>query len=710
MKDTKSIIIVTASLALVIALFVVQISSNSEHGKNNSVLTENKVIKFNSFDELASFIKSNQEASQGGYRLYESFGAVSKSLVTTASADSAGSYSKTNIQVKGVDEPDIVKNDGKYIYAVSGQKVFVIDAYPAESMKIVSELNISGVRDIFINGNKLIVFSMSYEYVETSIAKEVKCLVIGCEGRGNFEYKTFVSVYNLDVKNNPILEKNITVDGNYADSRMIGDYVYVVSSKSIYRDFVILPAYSINGVEKSVQATDVYYFGYPDNSYTFTSVSAINVKGDDFQTKVYLLGSTGTIFVSQDNIYISYIKTVSQKNYNERLANEVYLPLLPEKEKIEITEILNSSSSEWEETRDIQQTVYDYSNSLTGDEKADFDKALMDKLQEFNKKIQKENEKTVIHKINVDKNKIDYKSVGEVPGHVLNQFSMDEFNGNFRIATTTGEVWNGNSLNHIYVLDEDLKIIGKVEDLAHGERIYSARFIGERGYLVTFKKVDPLFVIDLKDSENPKVLGYLKIPGYSDYLHPYDENHIIGIGKDAIDASETEVPGRNLDFAWYQGVKIALFDITDVEHPVEKAKLVIGDRGTDSEALYEHKAFLFDKEKGVIVMPITLAEIKNKSADMPANTYGQTVWEGAYVLNIDLNNISVRGMITHNDNLSENSYGYSWTNKIQRSLYMDDTIYTISNAKIKANNLNTTEEINKVQLSNYLDAPLYARN
>ena len=147
---------------------------------------------------------------------------------------------------------------------------------------------------------------------------------------------------------------------------------------------------------------------------------------------------------------------------------------------------------------------------------------------------------------------------------MLNQFSMDEWNGCFRIATTRGHVSRegSSSTNNVYVLDSDLNVTGKLEGLAPGETIYSARFIGKRAYLVTFKKVDPFFVLDLSVPSDPKVLGALKIPGFSDYLHPYDENHVIGVGKNTVEAD----PGEG-NFAWYQGMKVALFDVTDVANP-----------------------------------------------------------------------------------------------------------------------------------------------
>ena len=291
--------------------------------------------------------------------------------------------------------------------------------------------------------------------------------------------------------------------------------------------------------------------------------------------------------------------------------------------------------------------------------------------------------------------------VGEVNGKVLNQFSMDEFNGYFRIATTTGQ-WGETSLNHVFILNEDLEIVGKVEDLAEGEKIFSARFMGNRCYLVTFESIDPLFVIDLSDVENPEVLGYLKIPGFSDYLHPYDENHIIGIGKDvnaSIDADKIH-SSHAIYYTAVQGVKVSLFDVSDVENPIEVDNWIVGERGSESEASTDHKSVLFDKEKGILVLPVSVAEL------MPSNYNSdyqrpQTVWEGAYVLDISLDGISERGRITHNDEVaSEDEYNlFSWENKIRRSLYMGDVLYTISGAKIKANNLVDLGEINMVDLS-----------
>jgi uncharacterized secreted protein with C-terminal beta-propeller domain len=241
---------------------------------------------------------------------------------------------------------------------------------------------------------------------------------------------------------------------------------------------------------------------------------------------------------------------------------------------------------------------------------------------------------TSITKIGIKEGTITFEANGTVPGYVLNQFSMDEHNGFFRVATTDHNWRSGSSGNNVYVLNEDLEIIGELEGLAKDEEINSARFIDDRCYLVTFKKVDPLFTIDLSEPDNPIVLGKLKIPGYSDYLHPYDENTLIGVGKETVEAKEG-------DFAWYQGVKISLFDVSDVENPSELAKIEIGDRGTDSPALYNRHAFLFNKSRNILITPILEARIDKKdfSGEVPPIFYGEYIYQGAYIFEINLKGI-----------------------------------------------------------------------
>jgi uncharacterized secreted protein with C-terminal beta-propeller domain len=310
---------------------------------------------------------------------------------------------------------------------------------------------------------------------------------------------------------------------------------------------------------------------------------------------------------------------------------------------------------------------------------------------------------------------------------------MDESNGYFRIATTSYEYaansWSGTQQNNIYVLDVTLKTVGKLENLGSGENFHSARFMGSRCYLVTFQKTDPLFVIDLSSPTNPKVLGELIIPGYSDYLHPYDETHLIGLGKDAIASTQG-------NFAWYQGLKLSLFDVANVNAPKEIASYKIGDRGTNSEALYDPKAFLFDASKNLLVIPVDLYLI-NATATTPnpkgtptqsgvttipvpmppiigggdsASQYGTFVWQGAYIFNVSVNGgFVLKGNVSQLDNavaiLADPSLlarsNYQWMNYeqfINRSLYIGNVLYTFSQSRVQLNSLDNFALISKIEL------------
>lgn len=601
--------------------------------------------KFSSLSELNDFLKQNTVSTRN-YGIMESTttAGTSKAAGAASADESASDYSETNIQVEGVDEADTVKNDGKYIYSVSQDKVVIVNAYPAENMEILSEIKFNeNVIEIFVKDDKLVAFTQAYDNVVYEA--KARCMSEGCIVPPYGETRTKVYVYDISDRENPELKEKIEISGDYQNSRRIGGYVYVIANQYVYGEEGILPAITKDGETKVIGADEIYYTDIKDNSFQYTTILSVNIENEKTSERVVLTGTTQNLYVSKDNIYTTYTK----------YPNWYY----------SVNEVIQGESSE----------------------------------------------KTIINKFSIDKNEIEFIGSGEVPGHILNQFSMDEYDDNFRIATTVGEVWNQDkpSQNNVYVLNENMEVIGKLEGLAPGEKIYSVRFMGKRGYMVTFKKIDPLFVIDLSDAENPEVLGKLKIPGYSDYLHPYDENHIIGIGKEATDASEEEVQGRNLDFAWYQGVKMAIFDVSDVNNPVEMHKVVIGDRGTDSEALQNHKAFLFDKEKELLVLPITLAEIRGEKT--ATNQYGEFVYQGAYVYKINLEEgFELKGRITHyeeNEVAEKSGYYFYGDKSVERALYMDDVLYTISNEIIKANNLDDLDEISKIELpyTSYRDYP-----
>jgi uncharacterized secreted protein with C-terminal beta-propeller domain len=279
---------------------------------------------------------------------------------------------------------------------------------------------------------------------------------------------------------------------------------------------------------------------------------------------------------------------------------------------------------------------------------------------------------------------------------------MDEYDGYFRIATTiSGYADNRDtSTNNVYVLDNALKATGSLEDVAPGESIYAVRFMGKRAYLVTFLHVDPLFVIDLSQPADPRILGKLKIPGYSDYLQPYDETHLIGIGKEvdpSIDADLIHTENA-VYYTAIQGVKLAIFDVSDVANPIEVYKEVIGDRGTESPAARDHKAFLFDRGKGLVIIPVTVAQLQ---PGQPKNAQGEYVFQGAYVYNLTMEDgFVLRGKVTHYDTneafLKSGEYFYGGQSNITRSIYIGNILYTLSESRLQLNDLTSMATIRKL--------------
>jgi uncharacterized secreted protein with C-terminal beta-propeller domain len=562
-----------------------------------------------------------------------SFKTFTGTMAIQESSSGDTTYSKTNIQVEGVDEADIIKTDGKYIYLIAKNKLIIAEAYPEEDAKIIYEESLGeqfSPQELFIHEDRLLVFGNTFQKYNTPLGKNTNEIAHSRYPRSTLTVK----LYDISDKEDPELLRTADFEGRYLTSRKINDDVYFVVNN--YPRYSKNPTICEEVVPKFREDSETFEpiakctnIGYIEDveARNFITLAAISITNEDQEIK------KETILGNGQNVYAS--------------LNSIY----------------------------IAQSQYGYG---------------LEKLDEENR------EKTIVTKFRLDKGDIDYFATGEVPGTILNQFSMDEHDNHFRIATTKGNVWSDKkSSNNVYVLNSNLNVVGELEDLAPGERIYSVRFMGKKGYVVTFKKVDPLFVIDLANPNNPTVLGKLKIPGYSDYLHPYDENHIIGIGKDTVEAEENLKDQRNLDFAWYQGIKMAVFDVSDVENPIELHKVVIGDRGTNSEALRNHKAFLFDREKNLLVIPITLAEIKGKKTS--DNQHGEYTFQGAYVFDLTLNNgFQLKGKISHYDDdqaYKKSGYYFSGESSIRRSLFIEDVLYTLSDSRLQLNDLDDLEKL-----------------
>jgi inhibitor of cysteine peptidase len=633
-----------------------------------------KLNTFDSYDDLRSFLEKRISSGGSAGRLYgpsvmfaKDSGAAAENDASALGGEVPPSYSTTNVQVAGVDEPDIVKTDGTYLYVVANQTVYIIRAYPVFDAAILAQVKITNVSisNIFIRGDRLVVFgNTGWNYAYPLLEGDVK-IDIAYPGMGwGGVTQTAVNVYDLSERAAPTLVKEVRIDGYYFDARLIDEYVYLVATENTYHILYAVdetnytlnvPQISIDNETKSISADDIYYVDVPELSDTMTHVISLNLDTNDVVEKSFMLGSSQTMYVSRNNIFLASL-------------HYPYYPLLYR---------TGAESS----TADDQET-------------------------------------TILHKISIDTGAVTYIAQGEVPGHILNQFSMDEHNGFFRIATTSGNNWmeGSQTSNNIYILDDTLQQVSKIENIAPGETIYAARFLGDRAYLVTFVQVDPLFCIDLSDPYNPQILGELKIPGYSEYLHPYDETHIIGIGKEvdpSIDADKVHTPGA-VYYTAILGLKLALFDVSDIEHPVEETKIVIGNRGTDSPALYDHKAFLFDREKELLVIPVSLYEIPEETLDSVNDSgittfesdWGQFTFQGAYVYHLSLENgFDYQGRITHQSpEQQQNSRESGWywgssSTDITRTLFIGDVLYTISDSMVKMNDLRDLSELSSINLS-----------
>ena len=622
-----------------------------------------------------------------------------------AAVDKAGvdfdrtTYSTTNVQVQGVDEPDFLKNDGKYVYILSGDRLTIVDAYPPESAEIAVKIALDiqqgqYLQNMFLSNNTLVIFYQ--EYGEDFVIQEYDFAP-----QPIYSPKTHALIMDVSDREKPEIVKDFEISGNYNNARMIGDFVYFITASDLY-DYrhPVLP--KVMESSRLIVAPEVYYFDNPELYYSFNTVTSIdlaNVDDDDaLESKSFMMNPGATLYVSENNIYIAYQKNLPYPYYYETNTRdrffEVIVPELPQSVRQEIEEIEDDSSlspsEKWDKVSELLQDTY---NRMSEGEKNALFSRIQESLEEYDARIQKETQKTVIHKIEISDGSINYESRGEVPGRLLNQFSMDEDGNRFRVATTS-EYWSpsGGSVlhNNVYVLDADLEIVGELEEIAKGESIYSARFMGDRLYLVTFERIDPFFVIDLSD-DDPKVLGELKLPGYSNYLHPYDDDHVIGIGKET---KENQFGGVDI-----LGVKLALFDVSDVRDPELVDDFEIGGSGTDSEVLYDHKALLFDRSKDVLSIPVSIFPDYAEPRYTDDGRYIQPkVWRGFYVFGVDPDSgFDLKGQVEHFNDVSDFYYGYGVQGS--RSFYIEDVLYTVTlNNLIKMNDLSDLDEIGQLKI------------
>lgn len=580
-----------------------------------------------SVEELEKYFKalrSSHRKSSGQWRIVEE--SAEMKAAAEMEYDSIKDYSTTNNQVEGIDEGDIVITDGRYIYTAIEQQIQIIDAKDSKNLQLVAAIPLKSSSHPLLlmkEGNLLIV--LFNEFVEDTRNDQ----------KAYFGGKTFTKAAIFDVSNasKPTLKKEFGQEGYMNGVRKHEGVLYMVTNYIpnywVMKNVELRPLIYENDKTSPLDVERISIIpGSSEPAYTIISAIDLNrFTLKEINTKGYL-GSSSTLYMSKNAIYLT------APDY------DAAVPLLP----------IDAQG------KNIEAEIM----------------------------IAPVNQKTKIYKFAIDGTDIEFAAAGSVNGYLLNQFSMDEYNGYFRIATTEGSAWDnqGNSKNHLFIFDSNLKKVGEVSDLAKGERIYSVRFMGDKAYIVTFKETDPLFVIDVSEPSKPKVLGELKIPGFSNYLHPLGKNHLIGIG---YDTGQLVDPQTKEPFTVTKGMKISLFDVSDFANPKEQDQAIIGGRGTFSEVQYNHKALFRNESLHYYGFPVVLYEEKG-----PYEV--QYKGSGALVYEIT----PERGIRLKGNLITPAKSGElydDWESNILRLIYIGDALYTISPKEIKSYDVKTLESI-----------------
>ena len=640
-------------IVVAIGLIVGAISINNRN-VIRSVKSEKQLLEFskNRYSEMSnlervltlpfSLFIYNYKYSYGGRYYIEDTIDYATNDSAELSVNDTKDYSKTNVQVEGVDEADIIKTDGDYIYSISDNYVIVTNTKDPNNTFIETKIytDSSIPNDLLLYDKYLVVFAYS-----TSNSSNGRYYY-----RYSYNKNTLVEVYDVSDKSNIKRVKSFELYEPYYTSRCIDGNLYVFSKGYLrVEDNKVEREYKDDMSTKEIALKDIKYL--KDNRSSIQTLIAhldLNNIGE-VDVKSYLI-DIANAYVSKNNIYLlDYI-------YEDHISIGSIFTFKG------IIGFIKDSDE------------YDYST------------------------------KSKIYKFEITKDKgVVFNSATTIKGSTINQYSMDEKDNHLRIALET------NKGTRIAILNEKLKLIGETDSVAKGERMYASRFIGNRAYLVTYRNTDPLFVVDLTNESSPKVMGELKIPGYSTYLHPYDENHLIGIGMDTEEIIERDYNGKVIsNWVRTNGMKMCLFDVSDITNPKEISKTTIGDRRAASAILSNPKALLFSKEKNLLAIPVnnykedfsvTYSDDYSSSINSYKNYNKDYISEGYFVYNVDLiNGFKLKGIISHEKKTYNYDYYYYRDSKLLRGVYIDNNLYTVSENYVKVNSLEDLSEISSINI------------
>ena len=540
-------------------------------------------------------------------------------------------YSSTNLHVMGVDEADFVKNNANDIYVINSENKVVSTDHTLEYYSDILNPDESAPFELFLHNDKLIVVSIGYPK--------------------NMDTKT-TDVLFYDIKDNKITKtEELTINYPYHQARMIGDTLYVMTEE----DVLLMnqsPMIQDKDSGKVLSTSPITIFAdrlldYPVIS-TISAIDSINPQNTN--SKSFVTDRFDILYVSENNIYFTHKENTQSEIlktlYNKELIKELIGNLSPY--MIGDLYHLDSISYDLDQSDYVIEMInYLYTSNIN--------RSIVDKI--LKTPFYPSEPENIIHKISLDNTAIQYIASGKVPGKILNEFSLDEDDKHLRIVSNIRP--DGFPLQTaIYVLDDTMEIVGDLANIAANENIHSVRFAGDLAYIVTFRQVDPFFVVDVSTTQ-PKLLGELKIPGFSNYLQNYDDEHVIGIG-------------RSVDNGFFQGLKISMFDVSEFDSPVETSHVIIGSRSADSVAAdsdVEHKSVYIDSKNQLISIPVMFDE--------------KLIF---YVYSVsDDYTLKEHSQISH-------ELDHNYEDRV-RTFFIGDKIYTVTPNLIKANsitNMDTT--------------------
>jgi uncharacterized secreted protein with C-terminal beta-propeller domain len=623
--------------------------------------TKTTQTAFSTPSQLNTWLAEHQ-GSQYNYYNPRFLSARAEAAPSKAGAGSiANDYSQTNNQVTGIDEADTFKTDGNYIYTISNNQVKIINAYPAESAEIVATLNYTQYpQALFINGDYLYVIANEYD------------------GAYSFGQTQSTKMYKYDVSNKDNIKLTQTFDfeGYFSQGRLINGTVYLITNAPGSDRPIPMPYYKVGGVESQIAIDRISIMPYPYDYATFTNVYKIT--NDDVESSSVITNGNPTVYMSNTAIYLATGEYINSWKYTQNLTMQKAQSYTTS-EDITVINKINAADLDVVSQVEKEQKIYNvYLKALarlTTKQQEQFQKEIQDEVDSYLESLESMEYTNIVK---IDALSLTTIANAKVPGSIINQFALHEHQNTVVVATTQETRWMTdkiiNSTNNVFVLNTELQKTGEIKNIAQGERIYSSRFVGDQLYLVTFRQIDPFFVIDFSDVEKPKLLGELKITGYSNYLHPINDHVILGFGQ------ETDKNGR------VTGLKMTLFDVTNPSQPTEINSWVDNKTYAYSQAQYDYKAFLYADEKDLLVIPVSSWDYTTSQS-----------YSGAYVFNVTEDSIELRGLIGSGDYYSS----------VQRSAYINDMLYTVSYSQLRINRLSDLIGVKNISLAPALDIKVY---